>query len=191
MNMKKFVTDYLIFWGVARCLRMMLAFAIEQKGREVTIFHTFLFMILQIINLAVISYFFIQSMSMNEDLPNKDENTPPAKVIVLAVAPFYIIAVSNFVEFLVRWFILFWFVFVILEDYTESVEKDRTSILEMLMPGTKTKAFDQVMKERLSQWDRIKRLFYYQLKLQRGSNCDVCMELFVEGEGTVQLECNN
>jgi large-conductance mechanosensitive channel len=142
MNMKSFVRDYLIFWGVARCLRMMLAFAIEQRGREVTIFHTFLFALLQFINLAVISYFFIEAMSMNENLPNKDESTPSGKVIVLAVAPFYIIAVSNFVEFLVRWFILFWFVFVILEDYTESVEKDRTSILEMLMPGTKTKAFD-------------------------------------------------
>ena len=130
-------------------------------------------------------------MSMNEDLPVKDESAPSGKIIVLAVASFYIIAVINFVEFLVRWFVLFWFVFVILEDYTESVEKDRTSILEMLMPGTKTKAFDQVMKERLSQWDRIKRLFYYQLKLQRGSNCDVCMELFVEGEGTVQMECNS
>lgn len=87
---------------------------------------------------------------MNEDLPIKDESTPSIKSNLLAVAPFFITGVINFIEFLVRWFILFWFVFVILEDYTESVEKDRTSILEMLMPGTKTKAFDQVMKERLS-----------------------------------------
>lgn len=150
MNMKQFVRDYLVFWGLARFLRMMLAFTIEQRSREVTILHTLLFMILQLLNLAVISYFFIASMSMNEDLPTKDESAPSGKIIVLAVAPFYIIAVINFVEFLVRWFVLFWFVFVILEDYTESVEKDRTSILEMLMPGTKTKAFDQVMKERLS-----------------------------------------
>lgn len=46
MNMKQFVRDYLVFWGFARFLRMMLAFTIEQRSREVTILHTFLFMIL-------------------------------------------------------------------------------------------------------------------------------------------------
>ena len=102
---------------------------------------------------------------MNENLPEKNEASANMKIVLLAVLPFYITCLGNFIEFVVRWFVLFWLVFVILEDYTESIEKDRTSILEMLMPGNKTKAFDKVMKERLSQWDRIKRLFYYQLKI--------------------------
>jgi len=161
MNMKKFVSLYLYFWGFARFLRMILAFAIDQGSREVTPIHTFMFALLQLFNLAVISYFFIIAASMNEDLPEKNENATGMKSVLLAVLPFYVTSLANFGEFVIRWFVLFWFVFVILEDYTESVEKDRTSILEMLMPGNKTKAFDQVMKERLSQWDRIKRLFYY------------------------------
>jgi hypothetical protein len=74
-------------------------------------------------------------MSMNEDLKDKNENVPGAKVLIIAVVPFYFIAVFNFVEFLCRWFVLFWLIFVILEDYTDSIEKDRASILEMLMPG--------------------------------------------------------
>ena len=119
-------------------------------------------------------------MSMNEDLPIK-KNDASFKEIILAELPFYFLTVLNFVDFLCRWFILFWFLFVILEDYTESIEKDRTSLLELLMPGNKTQAFDQVMKERLTQYDRMKFLFFYQLKLQRGSNCDVCLDLFVDG----------
>jgi len=86
--------------------------------------------------------------------------------MVLAVVPFYLMATINFMLFITRWFVLFWFVFVIMDDYTDSVEQDRMSILEMLMPGKmKTDAFHKTMKERLSQWERITRLFYYQLKL--------------------------
>lgn len=189
--MKDFVSKYFYYWGIRRFLRMMLAFAIEQGRREVTPVHTFMFAALQLFNLAVISYFFVIGASMNEDLPEKNVSVANMKTTLLAVLPYYVTVLGNFIEFVIRWFVLFWFVFVILEDYTESIEKDRTSILEMLMPGNKTKAFDTVMKERLSQWDRIKRLFYYQLKIQRGSNCDICMELFVEGEGTVTLACNS
>lgn len=94
-----------------------------------------MFILLQICNTAMVSYFFIGSMSMNEELKDKNENVPGAKVLVIAVVPFYIIAVFNFVEFVCRWFVLFWLIFVILEDYTDSIEKDRASILEMLMPG--------------------------------------------------------
>ena len=87
------------------------------------------------------------------------------KAMVIAEAPFYFVAVANFIHFVIMWFILFWFIFVILNDYNESVHLDRISILEVLMPGNKSEGFDKVMKERLNQWDRIKRLFYYQLKL--------------------------
>lgn len=98
---------------------------------------------------------------MNEDLKEKNEAMPGAKVLVIAVVPFYFIALFNFFEFVCRWFVFFWLVFVILEDYTDSIDKDRISIVEMLLPGNKTRAFDQVMKERLSQWDRIKKVFYH------------------------------
>jgi|LakMenE01Jun11ns_1017448.scaffolds.fasta_scaffold9720763_1 hypothetical protein len=135
MNMKDFVCMYLTFWGLSRLLRMILAFTIEQRSREITWGHTFMFILLQIFNTAMVSYFFIGSMSMNEDLKDKNENVPGAKVLIIAVVPFYFIAVFNFVEFVCRWFVLFWLIFVILEDYTDSIEKDRASILEMLMPG--------------------------------------------------------
>ena len=79
-------------------------------------------------------------MSMNEDLPadKLSKGTPGGKVFLISFAPFFIAATLNFFEFCIRWFILFWFVFVILEDYTESVDKDRTSMLEAMMPGSKT-----------------------------------------------------
>jgi len=80
---------------------------------------------------------------------------------MISYAPFFIASTVNFLEFAIRWFILFWFVFVILEDYTESVDKDRTSMIEAMMPGSKTLAFDVIMKERLTQWDRIKFFFFY------------------------------
>jgi len=98
---------------------------------------------------------------MNEEFNDHHEREPSLKARLIAEVPFYLVATINFLHFLTLWFVLFWFIFVILNDYTESVQKDRMSMLEMLMPGNKTQGFDKVMKERLSQWDRIKRLFYY------------------------------
>lgn len=102
---------------------------------------------------------------MNEEFDGKKTREPSMKAMVIAEVPFYFVAVANFIHFLIMWFILFWFIFVVLNDYNESVYLDRISILEVLMPGNKSEGFDKVMKERLNQWDRIKRLFYYQLKL--------------------------
>ena len=193
MNMKFFASEYIFYWGTTRFLKQLLAFWIEQGRREVTICHMLWFIALQLVSLGVCSYLFVQAMSMNESLPDNKvtPGIPGGKVFLISFAPFFICATLNFIEFAIRWFILFWFVFVILDDYTESVDKDRTSMLEAMMPGSKTHAFDAIMKERLTQWDRIKKFFYYQLKLQRGSNCDICMELFVAGEGTISLECND
>jgi len=72
MNMKNFVAEYLFWWGLTRAFRMLLAFIIEQTSRVVTIVHTFLFIILQLLNLAASSYFFIRAMSMNEDMAEKE-----------------------------------------------------------------------------------------------------------------------
>ena len=127
--------------------------------------HTIFFVLIQLINLGMCSLFFINSMSMNEEFDDKKTRDPSMKAMVIAEAPFYFVAVANFIHFVIMWFILFWFIFVILNDYNESVHLDRISILEVLMPGNKSEGFDKVMKERLNQWDRIKRLFYYQLKL--------------------------
>ena len=103
---------------------------------------------------------------MNEDLKeDKNDGMPGAKALVLAVVPFYVVGILNFFEFLARWFIFFWLLFVILEDYTDNIDKDRVSIVEMMLPGNKPRGFDVVMKERLTQWDRIKKVFYHQLKL--------------------------
>ena len=80
-------------------------------------------------------------MSMNEDLP-KQNGTDSPKALAIAIIPFYFITVFNFVDFLGRWFAIFWCCFIIVDDYLESNTQERLSMLEMFLPWNKPKAFD-------------------------------------------------
>lgn len=89
------------------------------------------------------------------------------------------------------WGLFCFITYVVVADVIESYQLGRSSQIGALFRGEDLRhAHDDKTRERVSHLDKIKKAAFSQLKLQKGSDCCICMEPFAVGESTVALECH-